>query len=188
MTEPLFFDNDCLSAFLWVGDESLLVKLYPGRIVIPRHIYIELSYPRVDHLRQRVDMLLNSGDAVQVSIELGTEAYSIYRKLTSAPDPGHKIIGSGEAAAIALAKCCNGILASNNLKDIAVYIREFDLKHLTTGEILREALSRGLIEEAEGNDIWSKMLQKRRKLGFPSFSDFLASDQLSPSSCGGDAE
>ena len=175
MTEPLFFDNDCLSAFLWVGDESLLVKLYPGRIVIPRHVYIELSYPRVDHLRQRVDMLLNSGDARKISIEFDTEEYIIYQKLTSAPDPGHKIIGSGEAAAIALAKCCNGILASNNLKDIAVYVREYGLKHITTGEILKQAMGHGFIDEAQGNVIWSKMLAKRRKLGFDSFSDFLAS-------------
>ncbi len=175
MTEPLFFDNDCLSAFLWVGDESLLVKLYPGRIMIPKHVYIELSYPRVDHLRQRVDILLNSGDARQISIEFDTEEYIIYRKLTSAPDPGHKIIGSGEAAAIALAKCCDGILASNNLKDIAVYVREYGLKHLTTGEILKQAMGLGFIDEAQGNVIWSKMLAKRRKLGFDSFSDFLAS-------------
>ena len=144
--------------------------------MIPRHVYIELSYPRVDHLRQRVDMLLNSGDAVQVSIELGTEAYSIYRKLTSAPDPGHKIIGSGEAAAIALAKCCNGILASNNLKDIADYVSDYGLQHLTTGDILKEALERGFIDEVQGNLIWSKMLAKRRKLGFVFFSDFLAAN------------
>ena len=148
--------------------------------MIPMHVYIELSSPGVEHLRRRVDLLLSSGDAVQISIESDTKAYTIYRKLTSEPDAGHKIIGKGEAAAIALAKCNDGILASNNLKDIAVYVREYGLKHLTTGEILREALSRGLIEEADGNDIWSKMLQKRRKLGFPSFSDFLASDQLSP--------
>ncbi len=176
MTEPLFFDNDCLSAFLWVGYENLLVKLYPGRIMIPGHVYIELSSPGVDHLRKRVDLLLSSGDAVQKSIETATKEYIIYRKLTSAPDAGHKIIGKGEAAAISLAKCNDGILASNNLKDIADYVKCYGLKHLTTGDILKEALERSFISEAEGNLIWSKMLAKRRKLGFLSFSDFLAAN------------
>jgi hypothetical protein len=50
------------------------------------------------------------------------------------------------------------------------------LKHLTTGDILKEALGRGFIDEAEGNLIWSKMLARRRKLGFVSFSDFLAAN------------
>lgn len=176
MTEPLFFDNDCLSAFLWTGDESLLVKLYQGKIMIPMHVYIELSSPGVDHLRRRVDVLLNSGDAVKISIESGTKAYTIYRKLTSAPDAGHKIIGKGEAAAIALAKCNDGILTSNNLKDIADYVRYYGLKHLTTGDILKEALVHGFIDEVQGNLIWNKMSAKRRKLGFVSFSDFLAAN------------
>ncbi len=30
MTSQLFFDTDCLSAFLWVKEENILFKLYPG--------------------------------------------------------------------------------------------------------------------------------------------------------------
>lgn len=45
LTEPFFFDTDCLSAFLWADNESILAKLYPGRIVIPRQVYNELSHP-----------------------------------------------------------------------------------------------------------------------------------------------
>lgn len=151
-----------------------VVKLYPGKIVIPGHVYAELSSPGVEHLKRGIDALLASGSAAQKSIELNTQAYTIYRKLTSAPGYGHKIIGKGEAAAIALAKCNDGILASNNLKDIADYVRRYGLKHLTTGDILKEALERGFIDEVKGNSIWSKMLVKRRKLGFDTFSDSLA--------------
>lgn len=39
------------------------------------------------------------------------------------PYHGQKIIGKGEAAAITLAKNRKGILASNNLKDVEVYIK-----------------------------------------------------------------
>lgn len=59
--------------------------------MIPGHVYIELSSPGVDHLRRQVDMLLNSGVAVQISIELDTKAYIIYRKLTSHRMPGIKL-------------------------------------------------------------------------------------------------
>lgn len=36
----------------------------------------------------------------------------------------------------------DGIVASNNLKDIALYIDELKLKHITTGDILIEALGK----------------------------------------------
>lgn len=43
LTEALFFDTDCLSAFLWVGNESLLPQLYPGKIVIPKPVYRSMA-------------------------------------------------------------------------------------------------------------------------------------------------
>ena len=32
MTDELFFDTDCLSAFLWINNTNILQKLYSGRI------------------------------------------------------------------------------------------------------------------------------------------------------------
>ena len=101
MTEPLFFDTDCLSAFLWVNGQSLLARLYPGRIVIPAQVYDELSNPRVRHLKQRVDAMVSGGGARIEHIQIDTEAYDIYRKLAQHPSPGQAVIGRGEASAIA---------------------------------------------------------------------------------------
>ena len=148
MTEPLFFDTDCLSAFLWINNQSLLSQLYPGRVIIPAQVYAELSIPSVPQLKQRIDVMISNGDAKVESIQADTKEYRLYRKLVSKPDPGHVIIGSGEAAAIALAKEQGGILASNNLRDVEVYVSEFGLQHMTTGDILKEALDRGLITES----------------------------------------
>ena len=173
MTEPLFFDTDCLSAFLWINNQSLLAQLYPGRVIIPAQVYAELSIPSVPHLKQRIDVMISSGDARIETIQADTEEYRLYRKLVSKPDPGHVIIGNGEAAAIALAKEQGGILASNNLRDVAAYVSEFGLQHMTTGDILKEALERGLITESIGNQLWQNMLQKRRRLGYQSFSEYL---------------
>ena len=90
---------------------------------------------------------------------------------------GKKSIGRGEAGGIALAKTYNGILASNNYKDIAPYIEKYNLKHIDTGEILEEALKRNLITEADGNSIWNKMLAKRRKLPATTFSGYMLNQQ-----------
>lgn len=177
MTEPLFFDTDCLSAFLWVNNESLLAKLYPGRVIIPQSVYAELSVPGIAHLKRRVDTLIQNGDASIKQMDVGSEEHALYQRLTTHPDAGHKIIGRGEAAAIAMSKCNNGVLASNNLKDIADYVAEYNLKHVTTGDILFEAFAKGYINETQGNVLWANMLAKRRKLGYSSFSDYLQQHQ-----------
>lgn len=177
MTEPLFFDTDCISAFLWVNNESILSKLFPRRIIIPQEVYDELSHPgvnRVKGLKAQVDIMVRSGAATIETIVVGTDTYRLYRKLTNSPDPGHRVIGRGEAASISLAKERNGILASNNLKDISVYVEEYGLLHVTTGDIMKMALDKGYIDEAQGNVIWANMIARRRKLGYATFSDYLA--------------
>ena len=38
---------------------------------------------------------------------------------------------------------------------------------------MAEALERGFISEEEGNNIWARMLRKKRRLGAASFTEFL---------------
>lgn len=173
MTDSYFFDSDCISAFLWVGEQNLLTTLYPNRIIIPQSVYDELSHPSIPHLKSRIDALLSSNQAKLESIILDTPTYDLYRKLTVNPDPNHLVIGKGEAAAIAMAKTENGIIASNNLRDIQSYVDELNISHITTGDILVEALEKELITEEQGNTIWASMLARKRKLGALSFSDYL---------------
>lgn len=172
MTDSLFFDSDCISAFLWVGNEALLTKLYPGRIVIPQPVYEELSYPGIAHIKARVDVLLAKDQARIGAISTDTDTYQLYYRLTMCPEPGHMVIGKGEAASIALAKTYDGIVASNNLRDICTYVEKYALKHVTTGDIMLEALNRKMITEEQGNQIWTSMIAKRRKLGAASFSEY----------------
>ncbi|VND73541.1 Uncharacterised protein [Streptococcus pneumoniae] len=82
--------------------------------------------------------MVAKGSAEIVSIDIGTEEYALYRDLTRNHD-SNKIIGKGEAASIFLAKKHNGILGSNNLRDVKPYVEEFSLEHMTTGDILVEA-------------------------------------------------
>lgn len=174
MTKDIFIDTDCISAFLWVGNESLLSKLYPGRIVIPKPVYDEIDRPTLAWMKARVDSMITAGNLTVVDLTLGTEEFDLYYKLTESPDEGHKIIGDGEASSIALAKAKNGIVASNNFNDILTYINEYSLEYTTTADILVDAYKRGMIDENQGNMIWADMLKKRRRLGAASFSDYLS--------------
>lgn len=172
MTDDLFFDTDCLSSFLWINDTNLLEQLYGGRIIIPGPVYQELSNPSIPHIRIRADALLHKSIATVQQIETDKEEYQLYRQLLRATS-GIKAIGKGEAAGIALAKTYNGILASNNWRDIAHYIYKYNLKHIDTGHILLEGLSQGFITEDQGNTIWQQMINKNRKLPSATFSQYL---------------
>lgn len=156
-----------------MGKESILTQLYAGRIVLPQSVYDELSYPRIAHLKARVDAMLSVGVARVEGIDINTKEYQWYYKLTVAPENGNMLIGKGEAAAIVLARGKNGIIASNNLREICFYIKEYGLAHRTTGDILVEALRSEVITEEQGNRIWENMLARRRKIGADSFSEYL---------------
>ena len=176
MTDSLFFDTDCICAFLWINEESLLEKMYSGKIVIPKEVYNEIDRPTIPHLKARIDQLIANGSAIVMSMDINSEEYSLYRELTTFS--GNKLIGSGEAASISLAKKHNGVLGSNNLRDVGYYVNKYSLKHVTTGDILVEAFQKGLITEQEGNTIWANMLKNKRKIGANSFTEFLQESKV----------
>lgn len=171
MTDDYFFDTDCLSAFLWVRGESILSRLYSGRIILPAQVYNELK--KVPHLLEKVDAMKDKGDLTVESMEVDSIEYQDYLQMTEKPEKGMRMIGKGEAAGIAMVKGRGGTLASNNLKDVSSYVAKYGLQHTTTREILIEAMNFGIITEAEGNDIWAKMLQKRRNLPSATFTDYI---------------
>ncbi|MEG0153703.1 MAG: hypothetical protein RR744_11130, partial [Cellulosilyticaceae bacterium] len=57
MTDEFFFDTDCLSSFLIVGQTNLITELYGGKIILPRQVYKELSHPSVRILKSQTDTL-----------------------------------------------------------------------------------------------------------------------------------
>lgn|SRR5690554_3251590 len=173
MTDKYFFDTDCISAFLWVKEENILFKLYPGKIILPKPVFNELNNPSIPHIKGKVNALCLNGYVSTKEILVNTEEYKLYYELAISPPKGEKIIGKGEAAAIALAKTYNGIIASNNLKDISKYIEKYELENITTGGILVAALNEGYIDEQTGNQIWAKMISKRRMLPTSTFTEYL---------------
>ena len=172
VTAPIFFDTDCLSNFLWIGREDILLKLYEGRIYVPEAVYEELSNPGVSHLAWRIDQL-NWEDRLEIEcIYRKTPEFDLYYSLAINPPENQKLIGRGEASAIALAKFHDGIVASND-HDVEVYINKYALGRLTTGSILAEALTISYITESEGNQIWAMMKRKRARFPEATFTDYL---------------
>lgn len=166
MTKKIFFDTDCISAFLWVNGINLVEELFRCDIVFPQQVYDELSNPVVPHLKAEVDKMITRGSAKVEDILVGSSEFIIYRKLTSIHNP--VVIGKGESAAIAMAYVNHGILASNNLKDVSAYVSEYQLEHMTTLDIMILAEERGIASELELESLWREM--KRKHILLPSGS------------------
>ena len=168
--DSIFFDADCLSAFLWSDRGSLVTALYPGRVVIPQLVVDEMRRTRSPEFVRRLDGIIDSDDVQVVDIDVGSRAFISYQGLRHA----RKAIGRGEASALALAEENNGIVGSNNLSDIMEHIRAKKLRHETTAGILVRAYEEGLISSLEeGDAIWAKMIAEGDCwLGDESFSHY----------------
>jgi len=169
MTKRVFFDTDCISSFMWVGEKNIIEELFDARIVIPEQVYEELSNPTVKHLKDQTDEIIKAGKATIECIEIESSEYIVYKRMTEYP--AKPIIGKGEAAAIALAYVNNGILASNNLKDVSQYVKKYELEHITTLDILIMAEKSGILSGLECESIWREMKRKRIRLPEGSYTD-----------------
>lgn len=176
MTKVVFFDTDCISSFLWTKTERLLIHCFGNDMIIPRQVYNEIS--TVAHLKQKINVMVNNGNLKVEDILVGSEENNLYLNLTDYTRSGAlPLIGKGEAAAIVLSKKNNGILASNNYRDVKYYVELYGLHHISTDEIIFKSYSDGLISITEADSIWTQMIAKRRKLPFSTFTDYLSSIQ-----------
>ena len=117
-----------------------------------------------------MDELIEKGEVDVWDIEVPSKCFDLYLHMVY---EAARQIGKGEASALALAVEHDGIVASNNLRDIMDYVRQYDLAHVTTAGVLVEAYESGIIDEQEGNSIWANMRQHGRLLGADSFGDYM---------------
>lgn len=169
--KPAFYDTDCLSCFIVIDDTSILEEQFEC-IYLPYEVYEEFDRPHIQDLKKRVDNLIDKGFVKIVNFDATSEEYILFMKLSS-DFFSDKPIGKGEAAVIVHAKKHNGIVASNNTRDVMPYVKKYNLERITTGDILVMALENGIITEKEGNLIWSKMLKRNRWLNADSFTSYL---------------
>ena len=169
--KPAFYDTDCLSCFIVIDDTSILEEQFEC-IYLPYEVYEEFDRPHIQNLKNRVDNLIKKGFVKVIKFDTNSEDYLLFMELSS-DYFSDKTIGKGEAAVIVHAKKHNGIVASNNTRDIMPYVEKYNLERITTGDILVMALENGIITEKEGNIIWSKMLKRNRWLNADTFTSYL---------------
>ncbi|MDO5843481.1 MAG: nucleic acid-binding protein [Methanobrevibacter ruminantium] len=169
--KPAFYDTDCLSCFIVIDDTSILEEQFKC-IYLPYEVYEEFDRSHIQNLKNRVDNLIKKGFVKVIKFDTNSEDYLLFMELSS-DYFSDKTIGKGEAAVIVHAKKHNGIVASNNTRDIMPYVEKYNLERITTGDILVMALENGIITEKEGDIIWSKMLKRNRWLNADTFTSYL---------------
>ena len=78
LIDSIFFDTDCICAFLWVNEESLLEKIYAGKIIIPKEVYDEIDRPTIPHLKSRIDKLIDKGSVVIMCMDITSKEDELY--------------------------------------------------------------------------------------------------------------
>lgn len=180
LIKKIFIDNDCISSFLWIGEQNLLPLIYPDcDFYVPKQVYDEINkpIPGLKKIQNRLNESISKNIVkLMEDFEADSEGGYLYLKLISTGDD-YFPIGPGEAAAIVHCKVTNGILASNNLKDIKFYTNKYGIPYITTEIILLEAKNKGIIDESLGNKIWSDMLNAKRKLPYKTFTECLSNNK-----------
>ena len=74
-------------------------------------------------------------------------------------------IGKGEAAALSLAILNNGVIASNNLKDVKKIAQKNSIPIMTSSIILTALYEKGLLSKTEIETVWAEM--KKRNTALP---------------------
>ena len=174
MTKQVVWDADCFSAFLEVEKIPNVVMLLRGnKLIMPGPVYEEICAARNEGWKETIDQYIRSKIIVIKELYSNEEITKTYYKLRQHPDEGHLEIGSGEAAAIAIAKDTGAVLLSNNLKDIKQYVVEYNLKHATTGTILYDMYRCGGMDKKEIEIIWNEMYSRGIKLPAQTFQEYV---------------
>ncbi len=165
---PLVLDADLLSSFAWVDRLDILEQLFSKQMVVLDEVMNELR--RVQHLSARVQNCIDKGHIENVSMTADSpEALELGRILEEGK------FGSGEAACMAYLKHNKGTMCSNNLSDVHAFCQDNKKDLMTTAMIVHQAVDKAVIDDAEAESIWAKMIAKRRKLPADSYSAYLTS-------------
>jgi len=172
MTDLVIFDTDCLSSFLCVNEEGLLLQLFKGRMAIPE--MVEFEFRKKSKLHVKLMRLVDRGEVIVLAIEPDTAEFDLYKEYTEEITAYHAAMGWGESAATALAQVNGGTLASNNLRDIRRLVDHLALPHLTTADILVAICREGKKSQGQLEVVWREM-RKECRMPAETFGEYLKS-------------
>lgn len=157
-SKPIFYDSDVLVCFLETDEYKVLQKLF-RKIILPKKVYEELTRKRTPQIiKNNLKYLIKQNFIEIKEIIFASKEYINYNCISKGYwSENGEIIGSGESAAIALAIENNGIVASNNLKDITDICNKFNIPIITAPLLLAFAFELKLYSKSEINQIWAKI-------------------------------
>ncbi|WP_039944374.1 hypothetical protein [Thermicanus aegyptius] len=166
---PYLCDTDFISSFLWINRLDILYEIYKGQIYVPDVVVDEIAFLKrftyYSHVSVLLEEEIKKKNITVFQIYPGTPEGKEYLKLLSGG------IGKGEAAVMSRARMVEGTVASNNLKDVLNYCNTYSLGLISTDDVLCSAVTKGMITETEGNQIWNQMKLKKRNLPSYDFSE-----------------
>ncbi|HEX9600277.1 MAG TPA: hypothetical protein VF985_02185 [Mariniflexile sp.] len=166
--EPkILLDCDVIIHFIKGGQQLLLTKIYPKRLVLLDKVLSELEKRR--NSRVIIENFIKYTKIEVIPFPKKIEIIKEYSKLK-------KIMGDGEAACLAVARYTENYIASSNLIDIKKYCQAHNIVYLTTMDILLEAYRLKIMDEVECNNFITEVKAKKSKLvnGIDTISDYEA--------------
>lgn len=175
LNKPIFCDTDCLSSFLDVERTDLLKSIF-SKIFISSIVKEEFeALPNDHHILQGLNRLIQEEFIEVEDMEVTSPEYELYSDFLEDDEDG----GEGELSVIALTIIKNGILASNNFKDVCSYVKQYRLEHITTSRIFVKCYDEQHISWDEANTIWNLMKnEKQIRLPEETFEIYYNKDDL----------
>ena len=159
----VFYDSDCLSCFLAVRECGILQKLF-SKIIVPLVVAHEILNPGTpQHIKDNFNDLIKIGFVEVRGMDVNSPEHDLFNDIKR----NYKFMGDGEAAVIALTQENNGVIASNNLRDVKDYVEDYDLNLITTAFILAMAYEKQIKTKRELDQIWTNMMNNGRKRSLP---------------------
>lgn len=156
--KQIFYDTDCLSSFLEINDWSILQHLF-DEITIPNAVHEDFnSLPSSSLIIKNLEILIDANFVKIDDINPFSKVYDIYRDIKKEYELNEgKLLGDGEAEAMAFVVSKKGILASNNFRDIKYFVDKYEMALLTSAYMICISVDDGFIPTEKASDIWNQM-------------------------------
>ena len=151
----ILLDCDVIIHFIKAGKQLLLPKIFPERFVILDKVKTELDKHKGS--QTSISNFIAWSNIPIIPMPRNIEIIKEYSFLK-------KTKGDGEAACMAVARHTKDYIASSNLRDIKDYCQIHGIVYLTTMDILLEAYSSGVMDEAECDGFIKEVKDKKSKL------------------------
>lgn len=151
----ILLDCDVIIHFIKAGKQLLLPKIFPERFVILDRVKAELDKHKSS--QTSIGNFIEWSKIPVITMPRSIEIIKEYSLLK-------KTLGDGEAACMAVAKHTKDYIASSNLRDICHYCQQHGIVYLTTMDILLEAYTSGIMDEAECDGFIKEVKDKKSKL------------------------